>query len=89
MRPEKNRALIPTPAELLGLFASVKRADIAAYAETVSDAALVSEDRSRLVPITSERRDRSAGTLEWTLANGVRVVLKPTDFKADELLFQA
>ena len=40
--PEKNRALIPTPADLLGLFASVKRAEIAAYAETVSDAALVS-----------------------------------------------
>ena len=85
--PEKNRALIPTPADLLGLFASVKRADIAAYAETVSDAALVSATLP-LVPITSERRDSVAGTIEWTLANGIRVVLKPTDFKADELLFQ-
>ena len=85
--PEKNRALIPTAADLLGLFASVKRADIAAYSETVSDAALVSAALPP-VAVTSERRDSVAGTIEWTLANGVRVVLKPTDFKADELLFQ-
>ena len=86
--PEKNRAMLPTPADLLGLFASVKRADIAAYAENVSGAALVSAALPP-VAITSERRDSIAGTTEWTLANGVRVVLKPTDFKADELLFQA
>lgn len=86
--PEKNRPLIPTPADLLGLFASVKGADIAAYAETVSDAALVAAALPP-VPIASERRDSVAGTTEWTLANGIRVVLKPTDFKADELLFQA
>ena len=86
--PEKNKALIPTPQDLLGLFASVKRSDIAAYAETVSDAALVTAEL-RPAAVTAERRDSVAGTLEWTLANGVRVVLKPTDFKADELLFQA
>jgi zinc protease len=86
--PEKNKALIPTPAELLGLFASVKRSEIAAYAETVSNEALVSTPLQPAA-ITAERRDTVAGTLEWTLANGVRVVLKSTDFKADELLFQA
>lgn len=86
--PEKNRALLPTAADLLGLFAAVKRADIAPYAETVSAEALV---EAVLPPaaITSERRDTALGTIEWTLANGVHVVLKPTDFKADELLLQA
>ena len=29
------------------------------------------------------------GTTEWTLSNGVRVILKPTDFKQDEILFSA
>ncbi len=86
--PEKNRTILPTAADLLGLFASVKRADIAPYAETLSAEALV----PALLPavaITSERRDTAMGTVEWTLANGVHVVLKPTDFKADELLLQA
>jgi zinc protease len=86
--PEKNRAAVPSPAALLGLFAAVKGADIAAYVETVSAEALVT---TVLAPaaITGERRDSALGTLEWTLANGVRVVLKPTDFKADELVLQA
>jgi zinc protease len=85
--PEKNKALLPSAADLLGLFAAVKKADIAPYVETVSSDALVA---ATLPPaaITQERRDTAMGTVEWTLANGVHVVLKPTDFKADELLFQ-
>jgi zinc protease len=39
--PGKNRAAVPSPETLLGLFAGVKRAEIAAYVETVSEAALV------------------------------------------------
>ena len=86
--PEKNRAAMPSPETLLGLFAAVKRAEIAPYVETVSEEALVP---GTLAPaaITAERRDSVLGTREWTFANGVRVILKPTDFKADELLLQA
>ncbi len=29
------------------------------------------------------------GTTEWTLSNGVRVIIKPTTFKQDEILFTA
>jgi len=29
------------------------------------------------------------GITEWKLSNGVKVVLKPTDFKNDEVLFNA
>lgn len=86
--PEKNRAILPTSAELLGLFASVKRADIAAYSENVSSDALVAEVLP-LAAITAERQDTVLNTVEWTLANGAHVVLKSTDFQADELLFQA
>ena len=86
--PEKNRAQIPSPEDLLALFASVKRADIAAYTETLSGDALVT-DSLATAAILAERRDSATGTSEWTLANGVHVVLKPTDFKADQLLIQA
>ena len=29
------------------------------------------------------------GTTEWTLSNGIRVIVKPTEFKQDEILFSA
>ena len=35
------------------------------------------------------RRRRRPAITEWTLSNGVRVVLKPTTFKQDEILFRA
>jgi len=86
--PEKNRALIPSPEELLALFTDIRRRAIEPYREVVSAEALVPAD---LKPgrVVSERRDSTAKTLEWTLENGVRVVLKPTTHKDDELLFQA
>ena len=34
-------------------------------------------------------RPRPPGITEWTLSNGVRVVLEPTTFKQDEILFRA
>ena len=33
--------------------------------------------------------DKLFGTTEWTLANGVKIVVKPTTFKADEVLMSA
>ena len=35
------------------------------------------------------RPTRALGITEWRLSNGVRVVLKPTTFKEDEILFRA
>ncbi|CAN5778746.1 insulinase family protein [soil metagenome] len=39
--------------------------------------------------IRSERTVAEIGVTEWTLTNGVRVILKPTDFKNDEILLAA
>ncbi|MFI5243109.1 MAG: M16 family metallopeptidase, partial [Gemmatimonadales bacterium] len=37
----------------------------------------------------SSTRIASVGVTEWKLSNGARVLVKPTDFKDDELLFRA
>ena len=39
--------------------------------------------------ITGERTLPGTGIIEWTLSNGARMLVKPTDFKADEVLFAA
>ena len=39
--------------------------------------------------VVEEKKIASLGVTEWKLSNGARVVLKPTDFKNDEILFSA
>lgn len=39
--------------------------------------------------ITSEKRFDAIGAVEWILSNGARVILKPTNFKNDEIEFSA
>src|SRR6185437_5923115 len=43
-------------------------------------------DRCRVV---SESAVPAVGVTEWKLSNGARVLVKPTDFKADEVVFGA
>lgn len=86
--PAKDAGAIPASPALLALFDQAKQTSVEPYRETVSDAPLVSESLAP-APITAERTDSVIGVTWWTLANGVRVILKPTDFKADEILVSA
>jgi len=63
-----------------------KGADIAAYTESAPSAQLVDKDPPGGT-IVSEKQIKEVGITEWTLSNGVRVLLKPTDFNADQIAF--
>lgn len=86
--PEKEDLPIPSEADLASLFARVETSDVHPYEDTATDEPLLPA-----APTPSPVIDTSGvpelGLTEWTLANGVRVVLKPTDFKDDEVLFRA
>lgn len=86
--PEKPDVHVPTAAAMLKVFDTALHATLTAYVDSTSSDALVPN-----VPvagkIVTERTLPETGILEWTLSNGARVLLKPTDFKADELLFAA
>ncbi len=58
------------------------------YNDAVSDAALV-PDPPLPSHVVSESYIDTLGITEWILENGVRVVLKPTDFQNDQILFTA
>jgi zinc protease len=85
--PEKVASKLPDAATLLALFDRVHRSDVAAYSDTVSSAPLVSAELEER-PVASETRDSVLGTTRLVLENGVTVILKPTDFKADEVLLR-
>lgn len=86
--PERAGLQRPSEARLAFVSDSVARSELAAYAETVSDAPLLAREPApgRIVQVDSTPE---IGVTRWTLSNGAQVVLKPTDFKDDEILFAA
>jgi zinc protease len=86
--PKKVGVSAPTETQILAMFDRVSKAPVTAYTETVTDEPLL--DRMP-VPgkVVSTRTIDVAGVTEWKLSNGARVFVKPTDFKADEVLFSA
>ncbi|MFC1538900.1 M16 family metallopeptidase [Candidatus Latescibacterota bacterium] len=84
--PEKEGVTIPNKEQLLAVFEKVNTLDIQPYVDSFTEKPLVSETLEP-VQIVSESKNTGLGTTEWVLANGVRIVLKPTDFKNDEILF--
>ncbi|MEO6877472.1 MAG: insulinase family protein, partial [Gemmatimonadaceae bacterium] len=86
--PIKDGVKVPTRDELLSVFSRAATTTVAAYTETLSSDALVATAPTA-GKIVSTHGIPTAGATEWTLSNGVRVIVKPTDFKADEVLFSA
>jgi zinc protease len=66
----------------------VKNEEIEAPVEEVLRENLV-EKAPKTGKIKKTAYNETLGTTEWTLSNGVRVVVKPTTFKQDEILFYA
>ncbi|CAA9350875.1 MAG: Probable zinc protease pqqL, partial [uncultured Gemmatimonadaceae bacterium] len=86
--PDKAGVRAPTREELLAAFERAARAPLAPYTETLSAAPLVARAPAP-GRVASERRVPEVGVTEWRLSNGARVLIKPTDFKADEVLMAA
>lgn len=86
--PARDDLAVPTEAELAAAIDGVATAELEPYEDAVSDEPLVPA-MPTAGTITSESTDDDLGTTTWALSNGATVVLKPTDFMADEVLFGA
>lgn len=87
--PEKEGLANPSEADILAISKSVAAADIAAYEDNAVKEPLIAENtvlKGSKVKKTTE--NEVLGTTEWQLANGIRVIVKPTKVKADEVLLQ-
>jgi zinc protease len=88
LAPEKPGLKTPTRDELLAVFNRAAKVPVTAYTETLSGDALL--DRvSAPGKIVDEKTLPAINLTEWKLSNGARVLVKPTDFKEDEILFSA
>lgn len=86
--PEKSGLVIPDQAKLAAVIKDVAARDMKPYVDAVGGAALL-ESAPAAGTISKTTAKEAAGITEWELSNGVKVILKPTNFKADEILFRA
>lgn len=85
--PEKEGMKYPTEAELKAVLDKVKAEKLTAYVDKVSDEPLM-KDKPQAGKVVKTEQGMFGSTI-LTLSNGVRVILKPTDFKADEVRMKA
>ena len=86
--PESDRSSLPSEATLAAVINTADGAPLTAYVDTVSTQPLLASLPSAGTIATTSTNE-ALGITEWRLSNGVRVVLKPTMFKQDEILFRA
>ncbi len=84
--PKKEGVVNPTEAQILEVMAKVKASEIAPYQDnTVKEPLIAADKKLKGSKVKSVKTNELLGTTEWTLKNGVKVVVKPTTFKADEV----
>ncbi len=84
--PEKKDIKIPTEDELRNIFEKTKTSEVTQYNDIVSNLPLIEKPP---VPskVVNESFNKELNFTEYKLANGVKIILKPTDFKNDEIQF--
>lgn len=85
--PEKENLKMPTEDAIKKILQDVKAEELTPYVDKVSDEPLMRET-PKGGKIISEQKDDVFGTTMLTLSNGVKVIIKKTDFKADEIIMK-
>ncbi len=88
-QPEKEGLAVPTVEEVEAVIAAVNAAELQPYEDTGVKKPLIPEGTKLKGSKVKKTSADAFGNTVWTLKNGVRVVLKPTDFKADEVMMRA
>ncbi len=86
--PEKEDLFPPTEIELSSVFDKVEAMPVEPWVDEIRDEPLLS-DLPNPGAIAEKRSVDELELTELTLDNGVRLVMKPTDFKEDEVRFLA
>lgn len=88
MLPEKEGVEVPTEEHILAILAEVENSEIEPWVDRTKDLPLVAAEPAP-GRVMKEKKDKKLGTVTWELSNGIKVVLKKTDFKTDEILMTA
>ena len=89
MCPDKEGATIPTEADLLAVLKDKSLANVEPYVDTYKEQEIIEKETLSPGSIIAEKEIPEVGAKELTLSNGIKVVLKKTEYKNDEILFNA
>ena len=85
--PDKEGVVIPTKEEVVADLKAMPTLQVEAYVDKVSNEPLIKE-APKGGKIVSQKENALFGATELTLSNGIKVYVKKTDFKADEIRMQ-
>ena len=85
---EKEGAVYPTKDGLMAAITAAERAEITPYVDNVKQEPLIA-NMPKMGKIVKESYNETLGYKDLELSNGVHVLLKPTDFKQDEIYMMA
>ncbi len=88
MAPEKEGFKLPTEADILKTFNEANQMSTEPYVDNVADEPLVNALGEK-GKVKKKATNKEFGYETWILENGVKVVIKPTTFKADEISMSA
>lgn len=86
LAPDKEKEVLPSEITFTNWINSVQAEKLTPYLDDISNKPLLVQQP---VPgkIVEEQKDSATGTCRYLLSNHIRVILKPTDFKNDEIIF--
>ena len=88
--PKKEGVVVPTEEEILAIKAEVEASEIAPYEDnTVIEPLIDPSLKLKGSKVQGVETNESLGYTEWTLKNGITVVVRPSTLKADEVMIVA
>ena len=88
LMPEAEDITVPTKEAIAEALAAVDAETIDAFVDEVKSEPLIPQ-APVAGTVTSTTDNPQFGTIDWTLSNGAKVIVKPTKFKEDEIIFSA
>lgn len=88
MMPDNAEGKYPTENDFAKAFAAIDAENMEAYVENVKTDPFIADLRPA-GKIVKEEKNEIFDATTWTLSNGATVIVKPTKFKDDEILFSA
>ncbi|MBQ2364150.1 MAG: insulinase family protein [Alistipes sp.] len=88
--PKKEGVAVPTEEDIKAIIAEVEASEIEPYTDdTVIEPLISKKTKLKGSAVKNVAKNESLGYTEWTLKNGIKVIVRPSTLKADEVVIDA